>query len=249
MGLLDGQVAVITASAGAGIGNATAIRFLEEGAEVVISDAHARRATEVGEQLSERFGRRVPAQEADVTNAAQVDALIDFAVSEFGRLDILVNNAARNILAPVKEMTDEVWRTVIDTVLTGTFLCCRAALRPMLEQQSGRIVNLSSVVAWSGGANQSHYAAAKAGVTALTRALAAEVAADGVRVNAVAPSFVPNPFLERIYPKEELERMGRGALMGRGAEPREVGNVILFLASDLSSYLTGEVISCSGQHA
>jgi 3-oxoacyl-[acyl-carrier protein] reductase len=249
MGLLEGQIAVITASAGAGIGNASAVRFLEEGAQVVISDAHAQRAAEAGKELSERFGRRVPSVEADVTDPLQVEALIDFAVSEFGRLDILVNNAARNILSPIKDMTDDVWHTVIDTALTGTFLCCRSALRPMLEQRSGKIVNLSSVAAWGASANQGHYAAAKAGIMALTRALAAEVASDGVRVNAVAPSYSPNPFLERIYPQEELDRMAKGALLGRGAEPREVGNVILFLASDLSSYLTGEVISCSGQHA
>jgi 3-oxoacyl-[acyl-carrier protein] reductase len=248
MGLLDGQIAVITASAGAGIGIATARRFLEEGAQVVITDAHDRRATETGAKLSEEFGRKVPALEVDVTNPEQVNGMVDFAAAEYGRLDILVNNAARNIMSPVKDMTDDVWRTVLDTCLTGTFLGCRAALKPMLAQQSGRIVNLASVAGWGGAANQAHYAAAKAGVMALTRALAMEVARQGIRVNAVAPSYSPNPFLERIYPKEQLERMAAGAALGRGAEPREIANVILFLASDLSSYMTGEVLSCSNQH-
>lgn len=248
MGLLEGQVAVVTAAAGLGIGSATARRFLEEGAEVIITDVHARRTEETAARLSEDFGRRVPSMAVDVTDSEQVNAMVAFAVQEFGRLDILVNNAARNILSPVKDMTDEQWQTVVDTCLTGTFYGCRAALVPMLEQQSGKIVNLASVAGWGGAANQSHYAASKAGVMALTRALASEVARDGIRVNAVAPSFSPNPFLERIYPPEELERMAAGATMGRGAEPVEIANVIVFLASELSSYLTGEVISSSNMH-
>ena len=153
------------------------------------------------------------------------------------------------MLSPVVEMTDENWHTVLNVALYGTFYCTRAVLPHMLERQSGKIVNVASVAGWGGAADQAHYAAAKGGVMAFTRAVAAEVARKGVRVNAVAPSFSPNPFLERIYSPEQLKAMSEGATMGRGAEPREVGNVILFLVSDLSSYLTGEVISCSNQHA
>lgn len=249
MGLLDGRVALITAAAGAGIGAATARRFAEEGATVVLTDAHARRVEEAAEHLGRDFGREFVALTVDVSDRAQVDQMVQTALDRHGRIDILVNNAARNMMAPVAEITDEIWQTVIGVCLTGTFYCTRAVLPHMLKQGDGRIVNMSSVAGWGGAANQAAYAAAKAGVMALTRAAAAETAKQGIRINAVAPSFSPNPFLERIYPKAMLEELERRAIFGRGAEPVEIANVILFLASDLSSYMTGEVLSVSNQHA
>ena len=249
MGLLDGQVAIVTAAAGAGIGQATARRFAEEGAEVVITDAHGKRAEEAASQMKAEYNRDFLCLQVDVTNLDDVQRMIQSTIDRYGAVDILVNNAARNILSSVVEMTDEAWHTVINIALNGTFYCTRAVLPNMLERQSGKIVNLASIVGWGGAANQAHYAAAKAGIMAFTRAVASEVARKGVRVNAVAPSFSPNPFLERIYPPEQLKAMAERSTMGRGAEPREVANVILFLVSDLSSYLTGEVISCSNQHA
>ena len=249
MGMLDGQVAIVTAAAGVGIGQATARRFADEGAEVVIADVHERRASSAAEQMKADYGREFIPMTVDVASRDDVDKMVRSTMDRYGKIDILVNNAARNMLSPVVEMTDEDWHTVLNVALHGTFYCTRAVLPHMLERQSGKIVNVASVAGWGGAANQAHYAAAKGGVMAFTRAVAAEVARKGVRVNAVAPSFSPNPFLERIYPPQQLKAMAEDATMGRGAEPREVGNVILFLVSDLSSYLTGEVISCSNQHA
>ena len=248
MGMLEGQVAIVTGAAGAGIGQATARRFAEEGAQVVITDAHARRVEETAAAFGKELGRDFLGLEVDVANLDHVNRMVQATLDRYGKIDILVNNAARNILSPVKEMPDETWRTVIDVCLNGTFYCTRAVLPHMLERGSGRIVNLTSVAGWEAAANQAAYAAAKAGIMAFTRAVAAEVARAGIRVNAVAPSFSPNPFLERVYPKEMLEAIERREMFGRGAQPVEIANVILFLVSDLSSYMTGEVLSVSNQH-
>jgi len=248
MGLLDGQVAIVTASAGAGIGQATARRFAEEGAEVAIADAHERRTLETAEAMRKEYGRDFLALTADVSRPDEVQRMVQATLDRHHKIDILINNAARNIMSPVHETTDEGWHTVLNVCLHGTFYCTRAVLPHMLERASGRIVNLASVVGWEAAANQAAYATAKAGIMAFTRAVAAEVARKGIRVNAVAPSFSPNPFLERIYPKEMLESFEKRSMLGRGADPSEIANVILFLVSDLSSYMTGEVLSVSSQH-
>ena len=247
MGVLDGRTAIVTAAAGAGIGQAVARIFLEEGAQVLITDAHARRVEEVGKQLSEEFGRDVPALEVDVRNTEQVSAMVDAARERFGRVDILFNNAGINKLSPIWEMDDETWQLVIDVNLTGTFNCVRAVLPVMIEQKSGSIVNMSSGAGWIGSRDgESHYCAAKAGVMAFTRAVAAEVARQGVRVNAIAPGLIYNEFLARIYPPDFFERAKRGIPLGRVGEPLDVARLALFLASDLSGYVTGEVVSISG---
>ena len=249
-GLLDGKVVVVTAAAGTGIGSATARRCLEEGASVVLSDAHERRLNETSEQLASEVGGpdRVHALTCDVRDESQVGGLYDGAVARFGRIDVAVHNAGLGGTVPLLEMTDEQWSTVIDITLTGTFRCTRAALKRLLPQKSGVIVNNASVLGWRAQPGQAHYAAAKAGVMALTRCAAAEAAAAGVRVNAVSPSLAEHPFLNRAIPDEDLAVLRRRELFGRGAETWEVANVIVFLASDYSSYLSGEVISVSSQH-
>jgi 3-oxoacyl-[acyl-carrier protein] reductase len=145
-------------------------------------------------------------------------------------------------------MTDEEWTAVLDVTLTGTFRCTRAALRHMVARESGVIVNNASVLGWRAQKEQAHYAAAKAGVMALTRTAAAEGAESGVRVNAVSPSLALHPFLNRVMSDEALEELRSRELFGRGAETWEVANVIVFLASDYSSYMSGEVVSVSSQH-
>ncbi len=249
-GLLDGKVVVVTAAAGTGIGSATARRCLEEGASVVLSDAHERRLNETSVQLASEVGGpdRVHALACDVRDESQVGALYDGAVARFGRIDVAVHNAGLGGTVPLVEMTDEQWSTVLDITLTGTFRCTRAALKRLLPQKSGVIVNNASVLGWRAQPGQAHYAAAKAGVMALTRCAAAEAAAAGVRVNAVSPSLAEHPFLNRAIPDEDLAVLRRRELFGRGAETWEVANVIVFLASDYSSYLSGEVISVSSQH-
>jgi 3-oxoacyl-[acyl-carrier protein] reductase len=249
-GLLEGKVVVVTAAAGTGIGSATARRCLEEGASVVVSDAHERRLGETAEQLAAEAGDagRVHALPCDVRDESQVGALYDGTVARFGHMDVAVHNAGLGGTVPLVEMTDEQWATVLDITLTGTFRCTRAALKRLLPQKSGVIVNNASVLGWRAQPGQAHYAAAKAGVMALTRCAAAEAAPSGVRVNAVSPSLAEHPFLNRSIPDEDLAVLRRRELFGRGAETWEVANVIVFLASDYSSYLSGEVISVSNQH-
>jgi 3-oxoacyl-[acyl-carrier protein] reductase len=248
-GLLEGKVVVITAAAGTGIGSAAARRCLEEGADVVISDQHARRLAETRDELALAHGKRVWSLPCDVTDESAVAALMDGAARQFGRIDVLINNAGLGGTASVLEMTDEQWLRVLDVTLNGTFRCTRAALRQMVAQgHGGAVVNNASVLGWRAQPGQAHYAAAKAGVMALTRCAALDVAAHGIRVNAVAPSLAMHPFLAKVTSEEVLaELVGREAF-GRSAEPWEVANVMVFLASDYASYLTGEVVSVSSQH-
>ncbi|GAA0591354.1 SDR family oxidoreductase [Actinomadura livida] len=249
-GLLDGRAVVITAAAGAGIGGATARRCLEEGARVLISDAHERRLAASAQELEKEFGAgRVAALPCDVTSEEQVQALYDLAVERFGRIDVAVNNAGLGGTAELVDMADEQWSRVLDITLNGTMRCTRAALRIMRDQGSGVVVNNASVIGWRAQKGQSHYAAAKAGVMALTRCSALEAAEFGVRVNAVSPSLAMHPHLVKVTSEELLDELTRREAFGRYAEPWEVANVIVFLASDYSSYMTGEVVSVSSQHA
>jgi 3-oxoacyl-[acyl-carrier protein] reductase len=246
--LLADKVVVVTAAAGAGIGFATAKRSAEEGATVVVSDHHERRLAEAAARLAEIAGREPLAVPCDVTQEAQVQALVDTALEAHGRIDVMVNNAGLGGTTNLVDMTDEQWHTVLDVTLNGTFRCTRAALRAMTERGAGVIVNNASVVGWRAQAGQAHYAAAKAGVMALTRCAAMEAADRGIRVNAVAPSLAMHPFLEKVTSGELLAELTDREAFGRAAEPWEVANVIVFLASDYSSYLTGEVVSVSSQH-
>ena len=246
--LLSGKTVLVTAAAGTGIGYATAKRCLEEGARVFISDAHERRLGEAAESLAALAGNPVAALRCDVTQEGEVRALVERAIEALGRIDVLVNNAGLGGTANLVDMSDEQWQRVIDVSLTGTFRMTRAVLRHMLERRSGAIVNNASVLGWRAQAGQAHYAAAKAGVMALTRCVALEAAEAGVRVNAVAPSLAMHPFLSKVTADDLLERLTQREAFGRAAEPWEVANVIVFLASDLASYMTGEVVSVSSQH-
>ncbi len=246
--LLADKVVVVTAAAGAGIGQATARRCLEEGAQVVVSDTHERRLAETVERL-DSYGD-VVGTSCDVTSESDVQALIAFAVRSYGRLDILVNNAGLGGTASILEMTDEQWTRVLDVTLNGTFRCTRAALRQLVAQgHGGAVVNNASVIGWRAQDGQAHYAAAKAGVMALTRCAALDVARHNIRVNAVAPSLAMHPHLAKVTSEELLAELTSREAFGRHAEPWEVANVIVFLASDYSTYLTGEVVSVSSQHA
>jgi 3-oxoacyl-[acyl-carrier protein] reductase len=247
--MLTGKVAVVTAAAGTGIGFATARRCVEEGARVVISDSHARRLDESLQTLRAEHGENVTAVPCDVTSEEQVAGLISKTVEAFGRLDVMINNAGLGGTASVLEMTDADWSRVLDVTLNGTFRATRAALRQMVAQGGGgAVVNNASVVGWRAQPGQAHYAAAKAGVMALTRCAAMDVAEHGIRVNAVAPSLASHPFLAKVTSQELLGELEHREAFGRSAEPWEVANVMVFLASDYASYLTGEVVSASSQH-
>jgi 3-oxoacyl-[acyl-carrier protein] reductase len=241
-GLLEGKTVLVTAAAGTGIGFATAKRCVEEGAQVAITDIHERRLRESAEQLGAH------AVLANVTAQADVDRCFADVLDRFGHLDVLVNNAGLGGTARLAEMTDEQWFSVVDVTLTGTMRMTRAALVHLLPRKAGAIVNNASVVGWRAQEGQAHYAAAKAGVMALTRCAAVEAGVAGVRVNAVAPSLAMHPHLAKVTTDELLAELTTREAFGRAAEPWEVANVIVILASDLASYMTGEIVSVSSQH-
>ena len=246
--LLAGKTVLVTAAAGTGIGFAAARRCAEEGARLVISDIHERRLEAAAAEIEKLGGARPATRVCNVTKEDEVRALVAGAIDALGHIDVLVNNAGLGGFAPLVEMTDEQWHQVLDVTLNGTFRMTRAVLPHMLGRGSGSIVNNASVLGWRAQAGQAHYAAAKAGVMALTRCSAVEAAEAGVRVNAVAPSLAMHEFLSRVTPPGLLEELTAREAFGRAAEPWEVANVIVFLASDLSSYMTGEVVAVSSQH-
>jgi 3-oxoacyl-[acyl-carrier protein] reductase len=246
--LLEGKTVLVTAAAGTGIGFATAKRCAEEGASVVLSDRHERRLEEAAEQLAAVMGARPATAVCDVTDQQQLDALFAVAIGATGGLDVVVNNAGLGGTARLVDMTDDEWARVLDVTLNGTFRCTRAALQHMLPRGTGAVVNNSSVLGWRAQEGQAHYAAAKAGVMALTRCAAIEAAPSGVRVNAVAPSLAVHEHLAKVMPQEAIDELVTREAFGRSAQPWEVSNVIVFLASDYSAYMTGEVVSVSSQH-
>ncbi len=249
--LLAGKSVLITAAAGAGIGFAAARRAVEEGARaVVISDVHEGRLGQAAETLQSLEGdAAIHAQLADVTDEAAVRQLVMNAEQNTGGIDILINNAGLGGSRYLVDMTDEEWHRVIDITLNGTMRMTRAMLRVMQPRGSGVIVNNASVLGWRAQKEQCHYAAAKAGVMALTRCAAMEAAEFGVRINAVSPSIAMHDFLRKTTPPELLEQLSAKEAFGRAAEVWEVANVMVFLASDYASYMTGEVVSVSSQHS
>jgi len=247
--LLSGKTVLITAAAGKGIGFAAAKRCIEEGAQVMISDIHERRLAEAAESLAELAGAPIPTRICNVAEQEDVDGLVSGAIEELGHLDVLINNAGLGGTANVVEMTDDQWHKVMDITLTGTFRMVRATLPHMMERGRGVIVNNASVLGWRAQVGQAHYAAAKAGVMALTRCSALEAAEHGVRINAVSPSFATHPFLVKTTPQDVLDALEAKEAFGRGAQPWEVANVMVFLASDYSSYMTGETVAVSSQRA
>jgi 3-oxoacyl-[acyl-carrier protein] reductase len=250
-GLLKGKSVLVTAAAGAGIGFAVAKRAAEEGCRaLMISDVHERRLNEAVATIKGETGStQVFSQLCDVSQQPQVDALVAAAETLLGGTDVLVNNAGLGGSRRIVDMKDDEWARVIDISLTGTFRMLRAMLPHMQQRGRGVIVNNASVLGWRAQAEQAHYAAAKAGVMALTRCAALEAAEFGVRVNAVAPSIAIHAFLKKSASEELLDELAGKEAFGRGAEPWEVANVMVFLASDYSSYMTGEVVSVSSQRA
>jgi 3-oxoacyl-[acyl-carrier protein] reductase len=247
--LLDGKATVITAAAGTGIGFAAARRAAEEGARILISDIHERRLGEAADRLEEETGTRPPTVLCDVTVEDDVQRLVATAAAELGGIDVMINNAGLGGTANLVDMTDEQWNVVIDVTLNGTMRATRAVMRHMIERGlGGVIVNNASVVGWRAQVGQAHYAAAKAGVMALTRCAALEAAEHGIRINCVAPSLAMHPFLAKVSTQEFLDSLIKDEAFNRAAEPWEIANVMVFLASDYASYMTGEVLSVSSQH-
>jgi NAD(P)-dependent dehydrogenase (short-subunit alcohol dehydrogenase family) len=242
---LDGRVALVTGAAGEGIGQAVARRLAEDGARVAVTDIHARRTREVAEKLALDFPGRIVGYEFDVADRARADDVLALLADEFGPVDILVNNAAENVLAPVSEYSDEDWDRGIAVNFSGCFSLTRRVLPGMMERGWGSIVNVTSVAAWlSGGGREGPYASAKAALHSLTRAVAYEGGPHGVRCNAVAPGIIWSKFVRKHEQsfRDEIEKTP----LRRIGDPEEVAAAVAFLVSEQSSFVTGEILNVSG---
>jgi 3-oxoacyl-(acyl-carrier-protein) reductase len=239
---LKDKVALITGG-GSGIGEATALRFAEEGAKVVICDVDMENANRVAKDIDSKGGETLVLK-ADVSNKSDVEGMMAQIKEHFGKLDILVNNAGINRDAFVKKMTEEQWDDVIRINLKGTFICCQAALTLMSEQKSGKIINTSSIGA-VGNIGQANYAASKCGVIGLTKTLALEGARYNINVNCVAPGATKTPMTTKL-PENMVEMITEKIPFRRWAEPKDIANAHLFLASDEASYVTGQVLFVDG---
>lgn len=248
--LIKGKSVLITAAAGAGIGFSAATRAAEEGARaIVLSDIHEGRLAKAVEKLKEESGLAdVFGKVGNVAVEDDVRALVDFSEEALGGVDILINNAGLGTSRLLIEMEDDEWNKVIDVTLNGTMRMTRCMMQVMKARGNGGvIVNNASVLGWRAQKEQAHYAAAKAGVMALTRCAALEAADFNVRINAVAPSIVLHPMLRKSASEELLAELESKEAYGRAAEAWEVANVMMFLASDYSSYMTGEIVPVSSQ--
>lgn len=243
MGVLDGRTAMVTGAA-QGIGQAVAEGLAAEGADVALCDLQLD-ALEDTASAVRRTGRNAVCFAADVSRSEQVNETVAAVLGALGRLDILVNNAGITRDKLIPRMRDEDWDTVLAVNLRGTFLCTRAVSRPMMKQRSGTIVNMASIIGLIGNAGQCNYAASKAGVIALTKSAARELASRGVRVNAVAPGFIETRMTDSLS-EDVRSSMLEAVPLKRFGQPRDVAAAVLFLASDASSYMTGQVLTVSG---
>jgi 3-oxoacyl-[acyl-carrier protein] reductase len=243
MALLEGRVSLVT-GASRGIGRAIAQAFAAEGAHVVLA---ARDAAKLGEAVAEiqAKGGKAEALALDVSDRASVEAGVAQVVAAHGRLDHLVNNAGVTRDNLLLRMKDEEWRQVLDTNLTGAFLCTQAVLKPMLKQRSGRIVTITSVVGLAGNAGQANYAASKAGVIGFTKSVAREVASRGITANAIAPGFIETDMTAAMSEKAR-EAVFAAIPLGRVGRPEDVAGAALFLVSDAAAYVTGQVLAVDG---
>jgi len=245
---LSGQAAIVTGAA-RGIGEAIARRLAAAGALVAVADVDQDGARQVAESIGSQTGRRALAVFLDVTRYGSVTAAVEDVLASAGRLDILVNNAGiAGRAAPLWEQTEEDWRTVMSINLTGVFNCCRAVIAHMRQRRYGRIVNVASIAGKEGNPNMTAYSASKAGVIGFTKALAKEVALDGICVNAVTPAVVRTPILEQLTPAQ-VEYMVSRIPMRRTGTPEEIAAVVHFLASPDCSFVTGQVYDASGGRA
>jgi 3-oxoacyl-[acyl-carrier protein] reductase len=241
---LEGKIAVVTGSA-RGIGRAIAEVLAERGANVVITDKNGEMAAATAQEMTAKYGRKIPAFPVDVSDSASVKAMIDQALAEFGRIDILVNNAGTTRDNLIMRMDEADWDLVLSINLKGVFNCSKAVVRPMMKQRYGRIINISSVSGLAGQAGQANYSASKAGVIGLTKALARELGSRQITVNAVAPGFIPTD-LTKDLPAELKESSLSGIPIGRWGTPEEIAYAVAFLASDQAAYITGHVLSVDG---
>jgi 3-oxoacyl-[acyl-carrier protein] reductase len=243
MGVLDGKVALITGAA-RGIGQAVALKLASEGADLLLCDVQKDWLAETA-RAAAALGRKVSCQACDVSRSEQVDEAVRNGIADLGRVDVLVNNAGITRDTFLIRMSEQDWDAVLDINLKGTFLFTKAVARGMMKQRSGTIVNIASIIGLIGNAGQCNYAASKAGVIALTKSTAKELASRGIRVNAVAPGFIRTKMTDQLA-EEIRAKMLEAIPLARFGEPEDVAKVVLFLAGDASSYMTGQVLSVCG---
>jgi len=241
---LDGRVALVT-GAGQGIGYGVATCMARAGAHVVVNDTVQERLTRTVADI-EALGVQALGVQASVTQAGEVERLVQETLSRFGKIDILVNNAGVVVIKSITEQTEADWDKVLSVNLKGVFLCCHRVVQEMIKQKRGAIVNIASIAAFHYTVPHVPYAASKAGVVALTRDVAYEVARFGVRVNAIAPGPIETPMMGTALTAQQKDAYARNIPLGRLGQPQDIGEAAVFLASDAASYITGATLPVSG---
>jgi len=241
---LSGKSALVT-GASRGIGREIALELAREGADVAVNFAGSEAKAKEVVELIQAMGRKAIAIQANISSGEDVQKMVDETINQFGKLDIMVNNAGITRDQLLMRMKESDWDDVINTNLKGVFLCTKAVTRQMMKQRYGRIINISSIVGVSGNAGQANYVAAKSGVIGLTKTAARELAPRGVTVNAVAPGYISTDMTDQL-PEEVKSEMLKQIPLARIGEPKEIAKVVSFLASDDSSYITGQTIHVNG---
>lgn len=240
---LKGKVALVTGAA-QGIGKAVSLLLARNGADIVVSDINLEKAEETAKEI-ESIGSKALAIKVNVARLEEVEQMVETILEKFGKIDILVNNAGITRDKLILRMTEEDWDMVLNVNLKGTFNCTKAVVRYMAKQRSGKIVNIASVVGEMGNAGQANYSASKAGVIGLTKTIAREFAQRGINVNAIAPGYIETPMTD-VLPEKVKEELKRLIPMERLGKPEDVAEAVLFLVSDASSYITGQVLNVNG---
>lgn len=241
---LTDKVAVVTGAA-QGIGRAIVETLAKRGADVLLADLNVEKARAAAKEIVAATGRRGVAVHVDVADNASAKAMIDRAIAEFGRIDILINNAGTTRDNLIVRMSEADWDLIINVNLKGAWNCAKAAIRPMMKQRYGRIVNITSVSGLAGQAGQTNYSSSKAGLIGFTKALAKEVGSRNITVNAVAPGYIPTD-LTASLPQELVEKAIEMTPLGRPGTCEEIANAVAFLVSDEASYITGVVLRVDG---
>jgi len=246
MGRLEGKAAVVTGG-GRGIGRAICVAFAREGADVIVNYASKDQPAQEVVEMVKQIGKKAVAVKGNVAVKADAERIIQTAVDNFGKIDILVNNAGVSKPNMLYKMTDEQWDEVVDVHLKGPFLCIQAASKYMMQQKSGKIINVTSAAGLWGTKGQINYSSAKGGIVALTKSAARELGSYGITVNVVQPGYVSTEMTEKIRTDPKLKEVYTGRiLLGRFAEPEEVVPTFVFLASDESNYITGQIFCVDG---
>ena len=246
MGRLEGKAAIVTGG-GRGIGRAICLAYGKEGADVVVNYASKDQPAQEVVEMVQKMGRKAVAVKGNVAVKADVERIIQTAMDNFGKIDILVNNAGATRPSMLYKMSEEQWNEVLDIHLKGPFLCIQAASKYMMEQKSGKIINVTSAAGLAGTKGQINYSSAKGGIIALTKSAARELGGYGITVNVISPGYVSTEMTEKIRTDPKLKEIYVGRiLLGRFAEPEEVAPTFVFLASDESNYITGQLLCVDG---